>query len=506
MNDLYARVIELERRNARMSFELQSAQNEMASLENGIRTQAQLPTGGGGSTVVTSNPILKWANDFCFKVDFGTEPTFSSSGSENPTLDAAAFANAVAALATSTRAPARIISTDGSIHVSSDLLFDQTVYWEGGTKPWQLMRAYARCQASLFAGIDSTHLWNIGWGFQCGWFDDPGAEIEFFDAGTDPVSASNRFVPCVIPRYEGDDIGDWYENKGALVDVVGTDLGRIDWTGLVVMDNQGTPTYFPLTAGYRLTKWVSFAYYDSSGGRRGWRYLAYTRDLVDGSGDVLAPYLFADGPKDGTIGAYQFPAYGVRGNITGSGGSGFTSSLGTADVYVSWGTSCDVPVPPITDEEPDDWGDFCASITASSSLWTKIPGLTVKANGTTITSPTLGNYASPPVISFEFSARLQDYLEANPDVSITYSYGVRCDPPPFNPQTGSGTATHGSTVTPPRNTTCAGTKDTQVTLDIKMEASPSRNLFTDECCTPLGLHCSVTVLNADVMEYYIDPL
>lgn len=507
MNDVHARLLELERRQSQRSYALQQIGSELLSLENDVRTQAQQPAQTGGGTATPAGPInlLKWANEFCFKVDFGSVPTFSSAGSNNATLDAAAFSNAVAALAASTRAPARYLL--GGDLGQYGYPFSQSVYWQDGEKPWQMMLSYGEVGAWNYPDVDPTYLWNIGWSFQCGWFPHSEATLYNQDPHIDPeyVDVAERFVPCVSSRLQTDETSDWNSAYGEMVLVEAEDSARyIRYDGRVVDGVSEDGFYF----GNRLAKWVWYARFNADGSRRGWAVLSYVRTVHDSGSYTVTPYIFEDGPESGTTGAYQFPAE-VRRYATEGGGSTTPPPLGSngvADIYVSWGATCDVAVPPITNEEPEDWGAFCADVTSAAATWLKIPGLTVKVNGTVVTSSTLGSYSSPPVVTFEFSSRLQDYLAANPDVSITYAYGVRCDPPPFNPQTGSGTASHGSTVTPPRNTTCAGTKDTQVSIDIKMEASPSRALFTSECCTPLGLHCGVTVLNSATLEYYIDPL
>ena len=507
MRDHNVRIVELERRQARLEAELREAEAASrfaVSKSREITTNVPKPRDCG--TAGTSS-ILRWAQDFCFKVIFDTEPTLNSTGSQNVTKDTDALEAAIYALETSTRAPARIVTeTDDPANKVSEHYFSQSVHWQDSDKPWQIMYAYGSFNASVIPEIDSEHLWKIGFAFACGWFGDPGATIEIDDdAETGTVSAANRFVPCVAPYYQGDDIGDWDDWIGWLTNA-NTEEGIIESTG-VQAKPIGTSYPWQSVLTYRLTKFVDFAYYDASGGRRGWRRLAYHRDMFD-DGDIRSPYLFTEGPEHGTTGAYQFPAFHQVANLTGPFTSGsFIDSPGSAEVYVSWGSTCELPVPPITDDEPADWEDFCAAITNSSTLWTKIPGLTVFADGTPITNAAGGTYSNPPELTFQFSPRLQDFLDDNPDVSVIVEYGVRCDPPPFEPELTSPVAiSDGYTVTPPRNTTCSGTKNTIVTLDIKLTASPARNLFDEICCTPYGTHCSVTEIIADSLEYDIEPI
>lgn len=512
MRDDWARLIELERRQRRNQYELNALERTVKQAKEKLRlSDAALPptiiSGGGGG----SSNVLRWAKDFCMAVVFDTYPEIDTAHSENPTKDAASLDAAVHALETGLFLPSEIQT--GTDPEGYQVTGSQSIYYQDDARLWQYMSIGGSYSANVVDEIESVHLARVGMRFLCGWFPDAAATIETDQTDPDQTqSVANRYVPGANPERAfyttGDydsvlDLPSWDSLYGSLRSA---ELGSIDAsTGSIGMGF--TTGSAPFNYFYRITKWVSFWTYDDEGLRKALRYIACHHKPYDGD-ELITPWKFAEGPKRSTVGSYLLPAtIGAYGFTIDPTASEFFDALGTAELFVSWGSTCEDAVPPITDETPDDWEDFCAAITAASSTWTKIPGLKVFMNGTEIFGDTLGNYPDPPTMTFEFAPRLQQYLDDNPDVNIYVSYELRCDPGPANMQPTSDVIVGPETeLVPPRNSTCAGTKDTYVQLVITMKASPSRSLFDDICCTPYALHCSLGSLVSSTLEYYIDPI
>lgn len=461
-----SRILEIERRLTRADQSLREIQRKasMASDAAVMSSYGTSPPGsgstGGGGGVPTA---FRWEYDLCFRVIYTRLPEFQAASSLNVTLDEEAFDEAVAFM------------QEGHPSVGA-LNYDNTVFFSENGNEWTFYKCYG---SENFTG---SHVVSWAWAVQVG----TAAKSVPIDDG----SPGNILVKYAL--------GIQRKLDGAPYDAVSPSYGETY--------DPPTPEAYPF-ADTNLSKSVTFKQYNADGSLRGYGTLVATRPVHVQPEDtwfINEPYLFTIGPKHGTTGAYQLRASCLQtlpgGGTTGGGTGGY------GDIYMSWGaTDCDTYITPVgSDEEEPDWGPLCAEITSASSTWTKIPGLTVKMNGTTITSTTLGSYSSPPTVRFEFSDSLREYMERNGDVSIVCTWSRRCDPPPFNPQYGSAAVWDGTELVVTRNTSCPA-KDTEVLLDITMSASPSRNLFDDECCTPYATHCSVTSISSDQVNYYISP-
>lgn len=504
MND--DRIREIERRLMRADEALRETQRKAAAA---IDTANMLFVGGSGNSAIPGGggggggsgvTLFRWASRFCFKVVFDTEPTLNAGASLNTTQDGLSLAAAIEALETPLEAFPYIEQKNSDGEVQNIIATsDNSQYKQSGGPSWSFFRTSGEYS------IDTTHIRSVGWAFQCGAFPYGGGILTVYidDTGdpppwaTETANVEGKYVPCVFRNAVADEH-----------DVVEPCLTPFDQ--FFTIDGKGNWFYgFPMGDNV-LAKWVDFAFYRADGSRAGYRRLTYFRQVYEPSSPPVEPwepYAFDDGPAYGTTGFYQFTASGVQRTIQGGSSSGFLSSLGVADVYVAWGeeSNCSDVLPPVN-EPIEDWEDFCAAVTAASATFNKIPGLTIKFNGTTITDEVLGTYVDPPTITFEFSDRLVDYLEANPDVYIMHQWTRICGGGgSTHPQSGAGVVVNGGELVIDRNTVCGGTETTEVLLDIKMEASPVRNLFDDICCTPYATHCSVTSLETDQITFEIDP-
>jgi len=531
MRDDWARIIELERRQRKNSYELNAIERTVKAAKEKLKLADQaLPTvlnpcsGGGGGT---SN-VIRWAKDFCMAVVFDTYPEINPGYSENLTKDTESLADAIHALETGVFIPPEYYLSETDQYVLSG---GDRVYYQTDSQMWQFMSVGASYATRHIDEIASPHLKNVRCSFSCGWIPSGGAEMATSQYDPDDiVNVVSRYVPSVSPRrifYSAGsytsvtDLPNW--------DVLFPTLYSPEFFGVDIFGRyydpvspmQGFVNLFQVT-----TKAVEFWTYDAAGMKKHLRTLAYHHSPYELTyvGEVLeaitlrTPYKHTTGPKKGTTGSYLLPAFGsAYGIFVSSGGSGVSgeffafdseigSRFGVAELFVSWGSTCEDAVPPIDDDTPEDWEDFCAAITAASATFLKIPGLTIKFNGTALTTSVLGSYFSQPTIEFEFAERLQEYLDANPDVFLTYDFTAICTYVPHAPIYGSGIITNGLTIVFDRNTTCDGRSEiTEYTLVVKMEATPARDLFHDICCVPYGTHCGTEVLQSDQIEWYLDP-
>jgi hypothetical protein len=516
MRDDWKRIIELERRQRKNAYQLNSLERTVKAAKEKLKLADQaVPTiisggGGGGSN------IIRWAKDFCMAVVFDTYPTIDAAYSENPTKDADSLEAAIHALETGLFLPSEIqTSSDPEYY---ELTGYQSVYYEDESKLWQFMAINGEYRTNVVTEIASEHLSRVGMHFQCGWFPDASASLTTDQPDPDDVlDVTKKYVPGANPErafyttgsYDSvTDLPSWDALYGSLRNA---ELGAIN---LQSIGRQFTTDFAPFNIFYRIAKWVSFWIYDDEGMRRSLAYLACHHDPYDGDA-LVTPFAFSTGPKRDTVGSYLLPgivnAYisGIAG-VTPPNANDFFDNLNgselPAELFVSWGSTCEDAEPPIGGEDPEDWEDFCAAITAASATFVKIPGLTIKFNGTEIYLDTLGTYLEQPTITFEFAPRLKDYLDANPDVSITYDFEAICGHVPAQAIYDAGEVTDGFSIIFPRNTNCDSRPiETENHLTVKMEASPSRYLFQDECCTPYASHCSVSSLTSYQIIWYLDP-
>ena len=526
MRDDWKRIIELERRQRKNAYQLNSLERTVKAAKEKLKLvdQALPPTiisggGGGGSN------IIRWAKDFCMAVVFDTYPTIDAAYSENPTKDADSLEAAIHALETGIFIPPEILSTSGE-YSSRYITGSHTVYYPTDSTMWQFMSIGFRYSSYVIEEIRSPHLRDVGGAFTCGWFPTESAIVQSsLEDPDDILDVTKKYVPGVSPfrsRYASGsytsvaDLPSW--------DAFGTVLYSAEAYGGTSED----PTNFTPYGSYllgsdpdntlsRITKFVEFWTYDDEGLKRSLKTLAYHHspyEHADIEGDdiryvtgIREPYKYTSGPKRGTTGSYLIPAIGAQYKATNDTTTNVIDTFGTAELFVSWGSTCEDAVPPITDDTPDDWEDFCAAITAASATFLKIPGLTIKFNGTELFGESLGTYSTQPTISFEFAPRLKDFLDANPDVVLRYEFACRCDDGgPFSPITQADYINDGFSFIPPRNTTCDGRDSvTENFLQVIMEAEPPRYMFEDECCTPYANHCSVSSLETDQVVWYIDP-
>lgn len=520
MRDDWKRIIELERRQRKNAYEIGSLERTVKAAKEKLKLvdQALPPTiisggGGGGSN------IIRWAKDFCMAVVFDTYPTIDAAQSENPTKDADSLEAAIHALETGLFLPSEIQTNADPENYA--LTGSQSVAYEDDSKLWQAMYIGGEYRTNVVAEIASEHLSRVGMHFQCGWFPDASASLATDQPEPDEVlDVTKKYVPgangerafYVTGDYESvTDLPSWDSLYGSLRNA---ELGEIN-TSSGSAGRLFTTDSAPFNTFSRITKWVSFWIYDDEGMRRALAYLACHHDPYDGDA-LVTPFAFSTGPKRDTVGSYLLPgivnAYmtGIAGVTPPSANDFFDNLNGSelpAELFVSWGSTCEDAEPPIGGEDPEDWEDFCTAITAASATFLKIPGLTIKFNGTELFGESLGTYSTQPTISFEFAPRLKDFLDANPDVVLRYEFAGRCDDGgPFSPITQADYINDGFSFIPPRNTTCDGRDSvTENFLQVIMEAEPPRNLFEDECCTPYASHCSVSSLETDQIVWYIDP-
>lgn len=141
-----------------------------------------------------------------------------------------------------------------------------------------------------------------------------------------------------------------------------------------------------------------------------------------------------------------------------------------------------------------DYSDFCSDLVSAASTWNQLAGLlVVKINGAEVTSASPGPYSGSSItVKFEMSPRLQDFMAANPDVDLTYSYEAFCDDGPAHPDPGSGGVTHNLEITIDRITACSGGASTAVEpFDVVMSTPTNRALF-DATCAPYGNNSGIT--------------
>lgn len=129
--------------------------------------------------------------------------------------------------------------------------------------------------------------------------------------------------------------------------------------------------------------------------------------------------------------------------------------------------------------------EFCDIIADNAAIWNQLDGLlVVKINGTPVAQNDAGDFTGGVTVSFEFSASLQQFLDENTDVTISYEWETVCSGVPKLPVTGSGSVTHNGTVFVPFTDNCGGDYR-EADMILTMTTPTNRALF-DTTCSPWG--------------------
>ena len=314
MNEQWKRLIEAERRIARIEAGLGRTRANVAGIQGQLQNSAQnvLKPSSGGTT--TSG--FRWETRYRVRCIFNTAPTFSSAGSANATLDSASFTAAVNFLSDwhefeSWEYPASPASPYRYAYFYH--MVGRTFYHNVGDTidepDWQRWEWFS---ASSFKKSDVTHLREHGANVRFGYFPDSYKIV----IGPDELkyTGSNKYMPDVLHDYKNiteywtttaDD--NWYDRYPNLY------LGEWELT------NQSV-----------LSKWVYYQKYDSGGTYSGYNTLRFAREVIDDMTEQpFDPFVFSYGPEAGTTGSYTFPA-----RLTTSGP---ISSEGDVEIEIEWG-------------------------------------------------------------------------------------------------------------------------------------------------------------------------
>lgn len=141
---------------------------------------------------------------------------------------------------------------------------------------------------------------------------------------------------------------------------------------------------------------------------------------------------------------------------------------------------------------PDNpYEEFCDLLANNGGYWNQLDGLlAVKINGTTVTANDAGDFTGGVTVSFEFVSSLQQFLDDNPDVTISYAWESVCSGVPKRPETGSGTVAHNGSVSVPFTDNCGG-DHREVNFTITMTTPTLRALFNDTC-SPWGTNQGIS--------------
>ena len=317
MRDDWARIIELERRQRKNSYELNALERTIKAAKEKLKLadQALPPTilspGGGGG----GGAGFRWETRYRIRCIFNTAPTFSSAGSDNAALDGASFDAAVDFLSqwhefeywTYPEFPDPAFRIAYHYHGLAYSVYHNVgdTIDDSDCQRWEVFGI------SAFKKIDATHLTYYRAVGSFSYFPDSYKIV--VGADETEYTGSNKYVPDVTrdrfgtsPYWDTANDDNWYDRY--------PEVTMKDWSSSYAVTN----------------KEVTYNAYDEYDEFDRTRTLRFARKVIDDMTEQpFDPFVFSYGPEAGTTGSYTFPATLIE--------SGPISSEGDVEIEIEWG-------------------------------------------------------------------------------------------------------------------------------------------------------------------------